>query len=248
MGDDGIIRVGTSGWNYAHWKGRFYPSDLAVEEWLSYYAERLPAVEINNTFYHLPSSDAIHAWKTAVPEPFRFSVKASRYITHMKKLKDPDQSTVSLCRRIALLDDHLGPILFQLPPRWHRNPERLEAFLEHLRTAEPGVVHRPVFEFRDQQWFAPEIYELLQRFDAAFCIYQLSGRDSPREVTADFVYVRLHGPQDAYEGSYDRRALAGWAGAASSWSHGGLDVYIFFDNDQNAFAARNACDLATMVA
>lgn len=236
------IHIGTSGWHYDHWKGPFYPDDISAAEMLGFYAGHLGTVEINNSFYQLPEDKTLSEWRDNVPQGFVFSAKASRYITHMKKLKDPEEPVSTFIERITVLGEKLGPILFQLPPRWKLNLERLRSFLDAL----PGD-HRYAFEFRDPSWFAKEVYEALCDKNAAFCIYELAGRLSPKEVTADFVYVRLHGPGDAYEGDYDAQTLAGWAGAFSSWARKGLDVYCYFDNDQKGYAARNALMLLDML-
>ncbi len=235
------IRIGTSGWHYAHWKKTFYPESLAEEEWLPYYAERFGAVEINNSFYKLPEETTLAHWRDSVPDDFLFAVKASRYITHMKKLRDPDASTEALFERIGVLDGKLGPVLFQLPPRWKRNAKRLEAFLAAL----PGT-GRFAFEFRDPSWFHEDSYELLRRFGAAFCIYELDGRTSPCETTADFVYLRLHGPGGAYRGLYGSERLSPWHEKISSWSQDGRTVYCFFDNDEAGYAVRDARTLLSL--
>ncbi|MBN2551846.1 MAG: DUF72 domain-containing protein [Spirochaetales bacterium] len=238
----GRICIGTSGWNYSHWRGTFYPQELPQSEWLRYYSERLQSVEINNTFYRLPERSTMKRWEASVPDSFRFAVKASRYITHMKKLKDPELSTSRFFRRIEPLEGKLGPILFQLPPHWKQNSRRLEGFIGQLPPKRSYT-----FEFRDPSWFDPQIYRILERAGAAFCIYHLAGESSPKTITADFVYIRLHGPADAYEGLYDRRTLSGWAGAISAWSRGGREVYCYFDNDQNGYAAKNAIELREML-
>jgi uncharacterized protein YecE (DUF72 family) len=238
-----MIRVGTSGWNYTHWAGPFYPRELAQDRWLRFYAERFSTVEINNSFYNLPEAGVFRSWGDSVPDDFVFSVKASRYITHMKKLKDPRDSVHRFVDRASGLDEKLGPVLFQLPPRWKVNPGRLEAFLGELPE---GI--RYAFEFRDRTWFCREVYDLLRGRGAAFCIYHLAGALSPRVVTAGFVYVRLHGPGAAYQGSYDRETLSGWAGAFSTWDRRGRDVYCYFDNDQRGYAARDAAALRSMIA
>ena len=238
----GRIHIGTSGWNYPHWRGAFYPQDLPQSKWLPYYSERLPSVEINNTFYKLPERSTLKQWKAVVPDSFLFAVKASRYITHMKKLKDPEHSTKRFFRRIETLEDKLGPVLFQLPPRWKRNPQRLVGFLEQLP---PGYLY--TFEFRDPSWFDRETYAALESSGAALCIYHLAGELSPKQITADFVYIRLHGPGDAYQGRYDARTLSGWAGAASAWSRQGKEVFCYFDNDQNGYAVQNAMELLAML-
>jgi uncharacterized protein YecE (DUF72 family) len=237
------IRIGTSGWSYDHWVGPFYPDGLPTGGRLAYYARYLNSTEINNSFYHLPEPGILETWRDAVPEGFCFSVKASRYITHMKKLRDPEQGLNTFLGRIGRLEDRLGPILFQLPPRWRFNAERLERFLAAL-----SHEFRYAFELRDRSWLNDRALELLARSNAAFCIYDLDGFLSPKEVTADFVYVRLHGPDGPYRGRYDRQALSGWAGAFTSWNASGLDVYCYFDNDEAGHAAENARALRTMAA
>jgi len=236
------VLVGTSGWSYEHWQGVFYPEELPADHWLAYYAQRFSSVEINNSFYHLPRKKTLRRWRDAVPDDFVFCAKASRYITHMKKLKDPAKSVSAFFGRISALGDKLGPVLFQLPPNWRFNAQRLSAFLEALSSE-----FRYAFEFRDHSWLNDETYALLARHDAAFCIYELDGFLSPREVTTDFVYVRLHGPDGPYQGSYDTRVLSGWAGAFSTWSAGGKAVYCYFDNDQAGYAANNALSLHAML-
>lgn len=242
MKNSDLIHIGTSGWHYDHWRGPFYPEDLAKKEFLSFYRQHFNTVEINNSFYQLPSKKTLAEWRESVPAGFIFAVKGSRYITHMKKLKDPGQSLPPLLERLQVLGDRLGPILFQLPPRWHFNAARLEAFL----TALPPD-YRYALEFRDPSWLHQEAYRLLRKKGAAFCIYELAGRLSPKEVTADFVYIRLHGPEGAYQGCYDKQTLAGWAGAISAWTGRGLTVFAYFDNDEAGYAAQNALELQEML-
>ncbi len=236
-----MFHVGTSGWHYDHWQGPFFPKDLPNSEWLAYYAERLATVEINNSFYQLPEAKTLRNWRATTPEGFRFAVKASRYITHMKKLTDPDEPVANFLGRIDELGDKLGPILFQLPPNWNVNVKRLRAFLETLPKG-----YRFTLEFRDPSWFDERVYDLLKAHDMAFCIYDLSARLSPREVTTDWVYVRLHGPDGAYQGKYDMQTLAGWMGAFSSWMRQGKEVFCYFDNDEAGYAVQNALELQAM--
>jgi uncharacterized protein YecE (DUF72 family) len=238
----GRIRIGTSGWVYPHWRGPFYPEDLAPAAWLDFYARRFDSVEINNTFYRLPSVATLRDWRERVPCDFRFAVKASRYITHMKKLKDPKASVSSLFERIEVLGDRVGPVLFQIPPNWRFDGDRLDRFLREL-----SGDYRYAFEFRDHSWLEARTFALLSRHRAALCIYELDGFHSPKQLTTDFVYIRLHGPGAAYEGSYDVQTLAGWAGAISSWCGQGHDVWCYFDNDQDGFAALDAARLHAML-
>ena len=238
----GRIFIGTSGWSYDHWREVFYPAGLAASRRLEYYREHFTSAEINNTFYRLPEIDTLRAWRETVGAEFVFSVKASRYITHMKKLKTDDDSLSRFMECIAHLGETLGVILFQLPPHWHVNLERLEQFLGALDHR-----HRYAFEFRDPSWVNDDVFDVLRAHNAAFCIYELGDYRAPREVTADFVYIRLHGPDSAYRGRYARKALAGWAGAVTSWCREGLDVYLYFDNDEAGYAVENARELAAML-
>jgi uncharacterized protein YecE (DUF72 family) len=229
------VRIGTSGWNYPHWKEAFYPQGLPASEWLGYYAERFSTVEINATFYRLPEEGTLDAWRDAVPESFCFAVKASRYITHMKKLKDPERSTGRFFEAIDRLGDRLGPVLFQLPPRWHADPDRLSGFLKALPAG-----YRYVFEFRDESWWSDEVADLLREHGAAFCIFDLDRRTTPLTITTDFVYLRWHGADGAYRGRYDKAALDEWAAAIAGWRREGKPVYGYFDNDAEAQAPADA--------
>jgi uncharacterized protein YecE (DUF72 family) len=236
------IHIGTSGWHYLHWKGPFYPDDLPNRKMLAYYARHFQAVEINNSFYRLPKKQTLEAWRETVKKPFLFTVKASRYITHMKKLKDPPETLPAFLKAITVLKKNLGPVLFQLPPRWRIDTGRLREFLQSL----PGKF-RYAFEFRDPSWFDDRVYQALGEKGAAFCMYDLAGRLSPKEVTADFVYIRLHGPGAAYQGRYDTNGLTGWAGAFSAWESQGKEIFCFFDNDQAGYAAQDALRLQKMI-
>ena len=237
------IRIGTSGYHYKHWRGPFYPDRTSAKEMLPFYARYFDTVELNNCFYRLPTESAVDDWQISTPPNFIFAVKASRYLTHNKKLKDPESAVHNFLPRMARLGSKLGPILFQLPPRWPVNYSRLEALLQGLPTS-----FRYVFELRDPTWINPEVDDLLARFGAAFCIYELAGYRSPLTVTADFAYVRLHGPGPGkYQDSYDDRRLQQWACQIEKWAKTLAAVYIYFDNDQAGFAARNAFTLKEMV-
>lgn len=242
MNNRNLFHIGTSGWHYDHWRGPFYPENLGSRDYLGFYRQKFHTVEINNSFYRLPSEKAMIDWRESTPPGFIFAVKGSRYITHMKKLMDPETSLAPLLERVRLLGDRLGPILFQLPPRWGFNEERLRVFLAALPRT-----YRYTLEFRDASWLHEAAYRLLREHGAAFCIYELAGRISPLEVTADFVYIRLHGPGGAYQGRYDRQTLADWAKAISAWAGRGLPVFCYFDNDEAGFAAQNALELQEML-
>ena len=234
------VLIGTSGWQYDSWVGPFYEGR---NEMLRRYAQRFATVEVNSTFYGLPDERTVREWMEAVAgQEFTFAVKASRYITHMKKLKDPGDPLHRLFEAIAPLGDRADVVLFQLPPSWKRNTERLSSFLESLPAG-----RRCAFEFRDPDWFHGEVYEALREHNAAYCIYHLDDVMSPKEITADYVYIRLHGAQGKYRGSYSTEDLSGWAGAISAWSRSGKDVYVYFDNDQEAAAVRDAARLQGML-
>lgn len=235
------FHIGTSGWVYPHWRGHFYPEGLAEPDWLAFYARHLDSVEINRSFYRLPARANFAAWRAGTPEGFVFAVKASRFITHMKKLKEPEATLPPLLEAAAGLDGKLGPLLFQLPPRWHVNPERLRTFLQTLPM---GI--RAAFELRDPSWHTQEILDLLAEHNAAFCVYDIGGIASPRAVTADFAYLRLHGPGAPYCGRYGTAALTEWA----DWLRQQRveTAYAYFDNDQAAHAVRDAMELKEMLA
>lgn len=236
------VFVGTSGWYYPHWVGPFYPAGLKQDRFLSYYADRFQSVEINHSFYKLPEIKALKAWKDTVPQDFTFSVKASRYITHMKKLKDTEESLSLFLERIDFLGEKLGPVLFQLPGRWGYNRERFYRFLHSLPAG-----YRFAFELRDPSWHNCEVYEALQESGAALCIHEIAGWLSPVETPGSFAYVRLHGPGAAYQGRYGPQALSEWAGALAGWAERGADSYCYFDNDEAGYAAENALMLQSML-
>ncbi len=236
------VRIGTSGWHYQHWKGTFYPPDLPASRMLSYYIRHFDTVEVNNSFYRLPKPGAFAAWGDAAPPRFLFAVKASRFLTHNKKLKDPENALDNLLPRAAELGNKLGPILFQLPPKWRCNAERLENLLAILPRES-----KYAFEFREPSWLCTDVFAILRRFNAAFCIYELAGFHTPFELTADWTYVRLHGPGGKYQGSYSDDKLAQWADRIRDWSRTLSGIYVYFDNDQAAYAAHNAQTLKRLL-
>jgi uncharacterized protein YecE (DUF72 family) len=235
--------IGTSGWHYKHWRGPFYPEKLPASKMLDFYAQHFHTVELNNTFYRLPQPNGLNNWRESTPREFCFAMKGSRFLTHMKKLKDPATGIQRFFERADLLQGKLGPIVFQLPPHWEADPERLEAFLKALPSR-----HRYAFELRDPAWHAAEIYAILRRHRAAFCIFEIAGFRSGFEITTDFTYVRLHGPGAAYQGDYSEAALREWAGRIREWQDKLRAVYIYFDNDQAGYAPKNALELAKLTA
>lgn len=231
------VRIGTSGWHYPHWAGVAYPVNSNPAQWLQLYARQLDTVEVNRSFYSLPTARAVRDWRSAVPKNFRFSLKGSRYITHMKKLLEPEQSLRPFAETAGEFGPQLGPVLFQLPPRWGVNAGRLRDFLQALPRR-----WRCAFEFRDPSWHRDDIYGLLAEHDAAFCIFEIGGFASPLVATADWVYARLHGPGEAYRGRYGGRALSQW------WKRlcrlpGAKEWWIYFDNDEAGYAFNDALEL-----
>jgi uncharacterized protein YecE (DUF72 family) len=240
----GAIRIGTSGWIYRHWRERFYPQKLPVRAWFAYYARRFDTVEINNSFYRLPSPQTFAAWRQQAPRGFLYAVKASRYLTHMKKLKDPEEPLETMLDRARLLGLHLGPILYQLPPHWHCDLGRLAHFLALLPA---DLTH--VFEFREASWFNEEVRSLLAEASAGFCIHDLRGFECPLWATGPAVYLRFHGPTaKAYAGGYDPGHLRRWAKQIHRFQQAGHCIYAYFNNDDRALAVRDALLLREFVA
>jgi uncharacterized protein YecE (DUF72 family) len=238
----GKIHIGTSGWHYKHWVGTFYPPGTKDSKQLSYYIKIFKTVELNNPFYHLPPPKTFTNWKKFTPADFLFAVKASRYITHVKKLNVEKESIRLFFKSANKLQKKLGPVLFQLPPHWKINVGRFDTFLRKL-----PKTHRYTFEFRDQSWYAEVVYKLLSKYNCAFCIYELGGHLSPLITTTHFVYVRLHGPDRKYSGSYSNKELKKWAKLCIQWSKEQKDVYVYFDNDQSGYAAVNAQTLQKLL-
>jgi uncharacterized protein YecE (DUF72 family) len=228
------VYTGTSGFSYKEWKGAFYPEDLPSADMLSYYAGRLPAVEINNTFYRLPKPDVLESWFECVPASFRFVLKASRRITHFKRLKDVEQVAGYMFETTAPLHEKLGAILFQLPPNFSKDVERLEAFLPVV----PAGI-RAAFEFRHDSWRDPRVYAVLERHDAAWCIADTERLPEDIISTADWGYLRLRRPD------YSVQDLAAWAKRiwATSWK----EVYVFFKHEDAGAGPRMAARFQALV-
>ncbi|OQX53833.1 MAG: hypothetical protein B5M48_02410 [Candidatus Omnitrophica bacterium 4484_213] len=225
--------VGTSGWYYEHWAERFYPADILKSELLPYFSRYFSTVELNNSFYHLPTIQSFKNWYKKTPPDFIFSVKASRTITHYKKLVNIEGSLEVFLSRVILLKEKLGPILYQLPPSLKKDINLLKSFLANL----PKTL-RQTIEFRDSSWLDKETFSLLSKFNIAHCIISMEGFPLCLETTADFVYIRMHGAR--YTTSYSEKDLKKWAGYIKDFLQKGLDVYIYFNNDYNAYAIENA--------
>jgi len=228
------IHIGTSGWSYNHWRENFYPERLASRKWLPFYGETFNTVEINSTFYRTPRESTVKNWFKMVPEDFLFSIKASRYITHLKRLNECEESLDYFYSVIKHFKGKLGPILFQLPPSFQLNQERLESFIALLDPSMPSV-----FEFRHSSWYNESVYKLLKKHNIALCITDLSGHLSSEIITADFTYLRLHGPKKAYQGSYGKKGIADWHKRIDVWRKK-TEVFCYFDNDEKGFAIQDA--------
>jgi uncharacterized protein YecE (DUF72 family) len=236
------IRIGCSGWQYRHWRGSFYPADLPAARWLDYYAEQFDTVEINNSFYRLPEAATFSTWARRVSPGFIFAVKASRFLTHMKKLKEPVDPLRLFFSRAKRLETALGPILYQLPPRWPVNVERFAEFLDALPAG-----RRHAVEFREPSWYSSEVFALMNQRGVALCLHDMPGSASGKAVVGPFVYVRFHGVQK-YSGRYDDRTLEDWADWLSEQRRGGRRIYAYFNNDVGGHAPRDAARLRSMLA
>ena len=241
-GQHPALHIGCSGWHYKHWRGKFYPENLPAADMLSFYANTFDTVEINNTFYALPQEKTVQRWMEIPPENFCFATKASRYITHVKKLNDPVPALERFFPIVENLGAKLGPILFQFPPNWKFNLPRLQQFLPLLPPQ-----HKYAFEFRHPTWFQPPVYEVLKGFNAAFCIYDRDLAETPLEVTADHIYIRLHGSGPSYGGDYQTEHLTKWAKRLLDWEQQGHEVWFYFNNDWRGYAIENALELEKLI-
>lgn len=236
------IWIGCSGWNYRHWRGPFYPDDLPPRGWFAFYAGVFDTVEINNSFYRLPKAETFETWRDQAPPCFRYAVKAPRLITHMRKLKEPEQPLSLFLERVRRLGDRLGPILYQLPPHWRFNRERLEHFLGLL----PVDLHH-VFEFRDPSWMGEEALSLLEKRGVSFCTHDMPGLAVPRRAVGPVAYVRFHGSGGKYWGRYPAKVLKQWRDWMLDEAATGRDVWAYFNNDTHADAIADAQALIALV-
>ena len=227
--------IGTSGWVYPHWRGVFYPPKLAQSKWLEHYTAHFSTVELNNSFYRLPSEKAFSNWRDTSPDGFVYAVKVSRFITHIKRLKDVEEPIETFLDRARLLEEKLGPLLYQLPPNMHRNDERLDAFLSLLPKEQRHVV-----EFRHASWLVEQVFAILRRYNVGFCIFDMPGLTCPLMATADFAYIRFHGASGLYFSCYSDDELDDWAGRIKGLAQDLKAVYIYFNNDADGFALKNA--------
>ena len=237
------LLIGTSGWSYSSWRGAFFPKTVSPKAHLEFYAREFSTTELNGVFYRTPTIQAVRSWRKQTPDDFVFAWKASRFITHWKRLGSNSRSSLALMEsRLRVLEPKVGPILFQLPARLVADCERLRKFIQLLK---PG--RRYAFEFRHPSWFERPVLELLTDYDIALCFSDHRDAPTPWEVTASFVYVRGHGPGGFYKGHYSERTLRTWAQSFANCSRRSRDVYVYFDNDQKAAAPADAKRLAKMI-
>jgi uncharacterized protein YecE (DUF72 family) len=238
----GKLQIGTSGWVYKHWMGIFYPLHLPSNQQLSFYAQNFSTVEINFSFYRLPERSVFESWREQTPSGFLFAVKGSRYLTHMKKLKDPQEPLSRLMERVEGLQEKLGPILFQFPHTWHLNLERLQSFLELLQTYGQ---QRFTFEFRHSSWLIPQVYKLLENAGVALCLPVSPTVPLDVRLTAPWTYIRMHTGQ--YGVGYSDEELSIWANRIRLFLQQEADVYIYFNNDPDGYAIHDAQHLCRLL-
>jgi uncharacterized protein YecE (DUF72 family) len=239
----GAIRIGTSGWAYDSWRGALYPPKLPKKDWLGFYGSQFSTAEINASFYRTPTLDAVRAWRRQTPDGFVFAWKASKFITHWKRLTEKCENSIALMEtRLRPLGPKTGIVLFQLPPRFIKNAERLELFLKMLPRR-----YRYAFEFRHDSWYDDEIVDILRKRKIALCISDHADAPAPWLTTAPHVYVRGHGPSGRYHGSYPAPTLRRWADAVLAWQAEGREVFVYFDNDQKAAAPGDAKRLIALI-
>ncbi len=237
-----LIHIGTSGWSYNHWIGRFYPEDIKKNKWLGYYSKEFDTVEINSSFYHLPKQKTYNNWKKNTGEDFIFSVKVSRYITHIKRLKDCREPLGRLFESADGLEKKLGPFLFQLPPNLKKDREVFKKFLEILPEN-----YKYAFEFRNESWFTEEIYKLLEKYKCAIVISSSPGFPYREEITANLCYIRMHGSGELYRSCYSGEEIKKIAAFIKKNLNKNTGIYIYFNNDAEAYAIENARTLIKML-
>jgi uncharacterized protein YecE (DUF72 family) len=237
-----VIRIGCSGWQYTHWRGDFYPAELPTTRWYAHYALTFDTVEINNSFYRLPPAETFAKWREQAPKHFLYAVKASRFLTHMKKLKDPEDPLFRFFGNATQLGPHLGPILYQLPPNFPINLERFETFLRALPRG-----HRHTVEFRDTSWYDDRVYALMDKYKVALCLHDMQGSATERVVVGPFIYVRFHHGTRKYGGRYSDERLDHWGAWLADRAEKGMAVFAYFNNDTGGHAPRDAVRLRERV-
>jgi uncharacterized protein YecE (DUF72 family) len=237
------LNIGCSGFNYPHWRGAFYPEGLPQRRWLSHYASVFASVELNVTFYRLPSASTFEKWRLETPPDFMFSIKGSRFITHVKRLRDPEEPLERFFVAALELREKLGAVLWQLPPGFRADSQRLERFLKLL----DGYPVRNTLEFREESWLGDETVSLCREHNVALCMADCPQFLIEAPLSADFVYIRRHGRSGDYAANYDQGELAADAGRIRGYLAGGRDVFIYFNNDAMGYAPKNAWELKGML-
>lgn len=233
--------IGTSGWSYDHWQGLFYPQELSKGRWLEFYMQHFDTVELNTSFYRLPKKKTFVNWRERTPKNFIYSVKMSRYVSHIKRLLNPEESLPRFFESVSALKEKCGPILIQLPPSLKFNEERTENFLRVLTRDYSS--YRFTLECRNESWFLKPVYKLLKGYGVALCLADTPNCPYVEEITSDFIYIRLHGHEQLYASNYGDQQLEAWGVKIRGWNNEGMDVYVYFDNDANAYAPKNALGL-----
>jgi len=235
------LYIGTSGWNYNHWRGVFYPEELPQSKWLEYYTSHFDTVEVNNSFYRLPEKKTFEGWRRQTPADFAFCIKASRYLTHIKRLAEPEEPLERLLEHAGGLEEKLNVVLYQFPPNWKLHLDRLEHFLSIL-PPHP----RSAFEFRDDRWQCEEVWALLSKYKVAYCVMSSPGLPLHLRTTCGYSYIRMHSGGEDTEGDYTTEHLREWAEQIRAMLQHG-DVYVYFNNDNKGFAVKNALELGNLL-
>ncbi len=238
------IHIGTSGWSYNDWSdGVFYPPDISNRDWLKFYSSHFSTVEINATFYHQMSAKTYKKWHDTVPDNFIFSVKISRFLTHIKKLNDPKEPWQRFINNAKMLKEKLGPILVQLPPNFKANIVKLENLLKII----PKKKYQVALEVRDESWFCNEVYRILEKYNTALVFADSQEWPCQEVVTSDFIYIRMHGPGDLYGSKYTVGQLKKLADKIKSWKKEVKEIYVYFNNDTEGYAVENALELEELI-
>lgn len=241
------IYIGTSGYSYPHWKGIFYPESLPQSKWLKFYSQYFNTLELNVTFYRLLEEAVFSGWYKRTPKNFLFAVKGSRFITHIKKLNNTEDSVKIFMKRALLLKEKLGVVLWQFPRNFKFNKERLAKFLKTLSHVTNHFSQRHALEFRDESWFNEGVYELLKKYNTALVIADSKVWPKEEIITAGFTYIRFHGGRELYGSNYSDNELKSWALKIKKWQKKNLDIYTYFNNDACGYAIGNAKFLKNML-
>ncbi len=244
----GNIFIGTSGYSYPHWaKGVFYPREISSSKWLEYYSQFFNTVELNITFYRLPPAETFLKWYERTPENFIFTVKGSRLITHIKKLRDCQESLELFFAHLQKLKEKLRVVLWQLPPNLTFNPERISSFCHSLKGFPFSRYAAHAFEFRHPSWFCPVVLETLKEHNYSLCISHSNRWPFPEIITANFIYLRFHGGERLYSTNYSEDELKYWADKCKLWQEMGKNIYAYFNNDACGYAVKNAYQFKKLV-